>query len=62
MRETSALVIVQFVETMTGIRAVQAYRREPRNAEIFADVADRYHDANIDVVPAGRDLHARASG
>ena len=40
-------MIVQFVETMTGIRAVQAYRREPRNPEIFADVADRYQDANI---------------
>ena len=51
-------MIVQFVETMTGIRAVQAYRREPRNAEIFDDLADRYRDANIEVVPAGRDLHA----
>jgi len=30
-RESAALVIVQFVETMTGIKAVQAYRREPRN-------------------------------
>ena len=39
VREASALVIVQFVETMTGIRAVQAYRREPRNAEIFGDLA-----------------------
>ena len=44
----SALVIVQFIETMTGIRAVQAYRREPRNAEIFSEVAHRYQDANID--------------
>ena len=32
---------------MTGIRAVQSYRRERRNQEIFADVADRYADANI---------------
>ena len=47
VRETSALVIVQFVETMTGIRAVQAYRREPRNAEIFSGVAHRYQDANV---------------
>ena len=47
VRETSALVIVQFIETMTGIRAVQAYRREPRNAEIFSDVAHRYQDANV---------------
>ena len=46
VRENSALVIVQFVETMTGIRAVQAYRREPRNQEIFSDVAGRYRDVN----------------
>lgn len=47
VREASASVITQFVETMTGIRAVQAYRREPRNTEIFDDLADRYRDANI---------------
>ena len=47
VRETSAMVIVSFVETMTGIRAVQAYRRERRNDEIFNDLAGRYADANI---------------
>ncbi len=47
VREYSALVIVQFVETMTGIRAVHAYRREPRNAEIFSGLAHRYQDANV---------------
>ncbi len=46
VRESAALVIVQFVETMTGIKAVQAYRRERRNQEIFDDVADRYRDIN----------------
>ena len=46
MRESAALVIVQFVETMTGIKAVQAYRREPRNQEIFEDIADRYKADN----------------
>ncbi|MGU3500711.1 ABC transporter ATP-binding protein [Mycobacterium sp. C31M] len=46
VREAAALVIVQFVETMTGIKAVQAYRREPRNQEIFEDVADRYKNIN----------------
>ncbi|WP_099022133.1 ABC transporter ATP-binding protein [Mycolicibacterium palauense] len=46
VRESAALVIVQFVETMTGIKAVQAYRREPRNAEIFDGLADRYRDIN----------------
>jgi ABC-type multidrug transport system fused ATPase/permease subunit len=46
VRENAALVIVQFVETMTGIKAVQAYRREPRNQEIFEDVADQYKSIN----------------
>ena len=46
VRERAALVIVQFVETMTGIKAVQAYRREPRNQEIFVDVADDYKTIN----------------
>lgn len=46
VRESAALVIVQFVETMTGIKAVQAYRREPRNQEIFEDVADQYRAIN----------------
>jgi ABC-type multidrug transport system fused ATPase/permease subunit len=46
VREISALVIVQFVETMTGIKAVQAYRREPRNQQIFEDIADRYRVIN----------------
>src|SRR3954469_1905957 len=46
VRESAALVIVQFVETMTGIKAVQAYRREPRNQEIFTDVADDYKNVN----------------
>ncbi len=46
VRESSALVIVQFVETMTGIKAVQAYRRGPRNQQIFDAVADRYRVDN----------------
>lgn len=46
VRESAALVIVQFVETMTGIKAVQAYRREPRNQKIFEDIADRYKADN----------------
>ena len=46
VRESSARVIVQFVETMTGIKAVQAYRREPRNQEIFSELAEEYRDLN----------------
>ncbi|TMR96693.1 ABC transporter ATP-binding protein [Nonomuraea basaltis] len=45
-RETVALVIVHFVESMTGIRAVQAFRREPRNQEIFEQLNDDYRGAN----------------
>jgi ATP-binding cassette, subfamily B, bacterial len=48
VREASALVIVHFVETMTGIRAVQAYRREARNQDIFTELSMRYQDANVD--------------
>ena len=47
VRTRSAIVIVQFVETMTGIKAVQAFRRELRSAEIFSDVALAYRDANV---------------
>ena len=32
---------------MGGIRAVQAFRREPRNQEIFDDVNDQYRAANL---------------
>ena len=46
-REKVALVIVHFVESMGGIRAVQAFRREPRNQEIFDDVNDQYRLANL---------------
>jgi ATP-binding cassette subfamily B protein len=35
-RETVAALIVQFTETFGGIRAVQAFRREPRNDELNA--------------------------
>jgi ATP-binding cassette, subfamily B, bacterial len=32
---------------MNGIRAVQAFRREPRNQEIFDDVNEQYRAANL---------------
>jgi len=35
-RETIAALIVHFTETFGGIRAVQAFRREPRNDELHA--------------------------
>src|SRR6266568_1004153 len=46
-RETIALVIVQFVETFNGIRAVQAFRREPRNNQIFGELNQGYADAQL---------------
>jgi ABC-type multidrug transport system fused ATPase/permease subunit len=46
-RETIALVIVQFVETFNGIRAVQAFRREKRNDEIFGELNQAYADASL---------------
>jgi ATP-binding cassette subfamily B protein len=46
-REAVALVIVHFVESLGGIRAVHAFRRERRNQEIFEDVNGRYFAANL---------------
>jgi ATP-binding cassette, subfamily B, bacterial len=46
-RETIAHVIVQFVETFGGIRAVQAFRRERRNEEIFGGLNQANADANL---------------
>jgi len=45
-REAIALVIVHFVETFGGIRAVQAFRRERRNADIFSDLGEDYSQAS----------------
>jgi ATP-binding cassette, subfamily B, bacterial len=46
-RETIAQVIVHFVETFGGIRAVQAFRRESRNEEIFGDLNGSYAAASL---------------
>ncbi|SBV29708.1 ABC-type multidrug transport system, ATPase and permease component [Micromonospora krabiensis] len=46
-REAVALVIVHFVESMRGIRAVQAYRREPRNQRIFEALGDDYRRTSL---------------
>jgi ABC-type multidrug transport system fused ATPase/permease subunit len=45
-RETVATMIVNIVESFNGIRAVQAFRREKRNDQIFAGLNDSYRDAN----------------
>jgi ATP-binding cassette, subfamily B, bacterial len=46
-RESIAQVIVHFVETFGGIRAVQAFRRERRNEEIFGELNERYAAASL---------------
>jgi ATP-binding cassette, subfamily B, bacterial len=47
VRRAIVLVIVHYVESLGGIRAVHAFRREQRNQEIFEDVNTRYRNANI---------------
>lgn len=46
-RVVSAKLIVKFVETMTGIRAVKAFRKEVRNDDEFGDVASDYREVNM---------------
>jgi ATP-binding cassette subfamily B protein len=46
-RVVSAKVIVKFVETMTGIRAVKAFRKEVRNDDEFGGLASDYRDVNM---------------
>ena len=46
-RDAIALVIVHFVESLGGIQAVHAFRREPRNQEIYEHLDDRYRRANV---------------
>jgi len=49
-RVASAAVIVHFVESMTGIRAVKAFRKEKRNEEEFGALVEEYRDANAKVI------------
>ncbi len=46
-RVVSAGLIVHFVETMTGIRAVKAFRKERDNAARFADLAEGYRTVTV---------------
>jgi ATP-binding cassette subfamily B protein len=45
-RVASAKLIVYFVETMTGIRAVQAFRKERRNDHEYGELAEDYRRIN----------------
>lgn len=49
-REAVASVIVHIVETLGGIRAVQAFRREPRNDVLFGRLAGDLADADARVL------------
>lgn len=49
-RVASAKLIVHFVETMTGIRAVKAFRKEKRNEKEFGDLVEDYRDVNARVI------------
>ncbi len=49
-RTASARLIVKFVETMTGIRAVKAFRVEPRNSAEFAGNVEEYRSTNANVI------------
>ena len=45
-RVASARLIVNFVETMTGMRAVQAFRREQANDEVYGGLTEDYRQNN----------------
>ena len=49
-RVASAKLIVHFVETMTGIRAVKAFRKEKRNEETYAELVEDYRKVNAKVI------------
>jgi ATP-binding cassette subfamily B protein len=49
-RVASARLIVHFVETMTGIRAVKAFRKEKQNDEVYKDLAEDYRFVNARVI------------
>ena len=47
MRTHSARLIVHFVETMTGIRAVKAFRKQERNNEVYEELSEDYRQATL---------------
>jgi ATP-binding cassette subfamily B protein len=51
-RTASASMIVQFVESMTGIRAVKAFRKEKRNETEFGELVEDYRDVNAKTIQA----------
>lgn len=49
-RVASAKLIVHFVETMTGIRAVKAFRKEKRNQDEYGKLVESYRHINAKVI------------
>ncbi|GIG21800.1 ABC transporter [Cellulomonas chitinilytica] len=49
-RTAAARLIVRFVETMTGIRAVQAFRRETQVAATYDDLSEDYRGINAEAI------------
>ena len=49
-RVASAKLIVHFVETMTGIRAVKAFRKEKANQDKYAELVEDYRYVNGKVI------------
>jgi ATP-binding cassette subfamily B protein len=49
-RVASARLIVKFVETMTGIRAVKAFRKEKANDVEYAQLTEDYRKVNAKVI------------
>jgi len=49
-RVASARLIVHFVESMTGIRAVKAFRTEKRNEKEFGELVEGYRERNARVI------------
>jgi ATP-binding cassette subfamily B protein len=46
-RVVSARLIVHFIETMTGIRAVKAFRKEKENSQTYGELAEDYRLATV---------------
>ena len=49
-RVASSRMIQYFVETMTGIRAVKAFRKEPKNQEHFGGLVETYRKHNAHLI------------
>jgi ATP-binding cassette, subfamily B, bacterial len=49
-RVASAKLIVNFVETMTGIRAVKAFRKEKANQSLYEQLSEDYRDLTVKVI------------